>query len=263
MKNILVLVDFTDTATISVEQAIVLAKAKGAALHLCHVFPTGKLDEGLATNPFDDYMQRAESEGVACNLAAAEGDLIHEAQAKVKEVNADLVVVCTHGKHGIKQNIFGSHIYNLVKRIPVPTMVVSDATEVKESGFKRIMMPVGSHENYINEVKQACAVAAHDATVVIFAIIKPGIPLQDSIQKNVELAKKELESAGVAHEYLEIDSGIYSIGYSHETLEYMKGRDMDLIVIMTEVSDVNRHFGKIDKENVILNDLGVPVLCAT
>lgn len=262
MKNILVLVDFTETAAISVRQAIALAKAKGAKVHISHIFPDNEKEAGLRSGKFDAYLKACADAGVECAIEAGEGDLVHEAQEIVEKLNVDLVVVGTHGKHGVKQNIFGSHIYNLVKRIPAPALVVSGSTRIKEEGFRKVMLPVGSHSNYIHEVKQTCELLADGGTVVIFAIIKPGIPLDESIVANVEAAKEEFNSHGVNWEYMEIDSGVYSIGYSHETLEYLGKHDMDLIVIMTEVSDVNRHFGKIDKENVILNDLGVPVLCS-
>jgi nucleotide-binding universal stress UspA family protein len=262
MKNILVLVDFTETAEISVAQAIALAKQHGGHIHLCHIFGSGEMEEGISSGKFASYENLISEAGCTSQITSAEGDLVHEVNTIVQAISADIVVVGTHGKHGIMQNLFGSNIYNLVKRVPAPCLVVSNATKVKGEGFKKIMMPVGSHDNYLDEVKQACAVAADGATIVIFAINKPGIPMDEKILQNVDKAKAALEASGVNYEYLEIDSGVYSIGYSHETLEYLGKHDMDLIVIMTEVSDVNRHFGKIDKENVMLNAVGVPVLCS-
>ena len=60
---------------------------------------------------------------------------------------------------------------------------------------------------------------------------------------------------------MEVEATVDAIGYSHEILGYIKKYEMDLIVIMAEVYKENTHFGTIDKENLILNKLGVPVLC--
>ena len=261
MKNILVLVDFTETADVSVRQAITLAKAKGATIHLCHVFASSATDDGSRTNRFDPYTLLVKEAGIPCSIAIVEGDLVYEVKTLVKAISADLVVIGTHGKHGAKQDLYGAYIYNLVKRMPVPCLVVSDSSKLNTKGFGRILMPISSHDNFLRKVEQACAAASKEATIVIFAIKKPGHSLDLRHQHNIVAAKAEIAAANFLSEIVEVVATVDAIGYSHEILSYIKKYEMDLIVIMAEVYKENMHFGTIDKENLILNKLGVPVLC--
>ena len=263
MKKILVLVDFTDTAEISLNQAISIAKEHKSSISVCHVNPSI-----LETVP-DELMERinpyatfVENEGIASDIIIGHGDLFHEVQTIVKNIDPELVVVGTHGKVGIKQQVFGSSIYKLVKGIHAPTIVVSDKTKVNSGGFKKVMLPVAPNKDYLLKVKQTCNLLATGGEIIIFAIIKPGVPLLDIILENIEDTKRFLERIGVKYSYQQIESKHYSIGYARDTLDVVSEQKMDLISIMTKVSEDNLYFGSIDKENLILNDLGVPVLCA-
>ncbi|NNC84123.1 MAG: hypothetical protein HKN79_11150 [Flavobacteriales bacterium] len=124
------------------------------------------------------------------------------------------------------------------------------------------MMPVAPHEDYLVKVEQTIDLMAPDGEIVIFAILKPGVPLDEEILRNIEATKKLLEERGVKYSYQEEDSDRYSIGYSKETLAHVRNEKMDLISIMANVSSRNQLFGKMDKENVLLNESGIPVLCA-
>jgi hypothetical protein len=54
---------------------------------------------------------------------------------------------------------------------------------------------------------------------------------------------------------------MYSVGFSRQSLEYIANHPTDLISIMAQVSKRNKSFGNADKENMILNPMGIPVLC--
>jgi hypothetical protein len=207
------------------------------------------------------YVDRAEAAGLVNRVIVGYGDLNSEVNHIVSKLKPDLVVVGTHGKQGIRQNLFGSAIYKLVRKIPTATLVISDHVKLVEGGYKKVMLPVAPHPDYIEKVKQTCDLVDKDGKICIFAIIKQGVPLDDMILKNIEAAKVEMDARGVKWEYLETESDVYSIGYSKETLENVAKSDMDLISIMTYVSSQNKHFGKMDKENVLLNKQGLAVLC--
>ena len=263
MKSILVLADFTDTAEISLAQAIAIAKEHESSISICHVSSSV-----LEVVP-EELMQKikpfaalVEKEGIKSDIVIGHGDLFHEVQMIVQRIKPDLVIVGTHGKVGIKQNLFGSSIYKLVKGIHAPTLVISAKTKVQSGAFKKVMLPVAPHKDYLLKVKQTCNLLAEGGEIIIFGILKPGVPLMDSILNNIEDTKRFLDRIGVNYTYQQVESKHYSIGYARDTLDAVSEQNMDLISIMTKVSDDNLYFGNIDKENLILNDLGVPILCA-
>lgn len=263
MKKILVFVDFTDTAMIAVDQAIALAKEHNSEIVICNISNTHKdVHSKILEEQLTPYVKRAKTANVSATVNLDYGDIHSSAHSVVEDVEPDLVVVGTHGKEGVRQELFGSNIYKLVRDIPKPTLVVNENTKVLEGGFKKVMLPVAPHSDFIVKVEQTCNVVSKNGKVVIYAIIKPGVPLDAEILKNIEDTKALLDKRGVKWEYLEDASNRFSVGYSSQTLDSMKKEEMDLITIMANVSNTNLHFGKMDKENVLLNEQGLPVLCA-
>lgn len=263
MDKILVLLDFTDTADISLEQAIHLGKQHNASLCLVHVSSSqrNKVQDQLMED-LRPFAQKVEQAGLEHQVIIGYGDLFTEVNQIVLKLKPDLVVVGTHGKNGLRQNLFSSNIYKLIKKIPTSTLVVNDNTKVSSAGFKKVMLPVAPHQDFIIKVEQTCELVAEGGKVVIFAIVKEGMPLDERILNNIKAAQVEMDIRGVTWEYKEVSSESYSVGYSKETLKQVASDEMDLISIMTDISSENQHFGKIDKENVLLNEQGLPVLCA-
>ena len=252
MKKILVLVDFTDAAKIAVNQAIALAKRTQADISLCYVSKRDSEDDiESLTEELKGYVQEIENEGLAARVVIKVGELLEEVKMLVSASRPDLVVIGTHGKQGVRQNLFGSAIHKLVKEIQAPSLVVNDFIEGARQGFASIMLPVAPHDDYINKVKHSCNVLSDQGRIVIFAILKPGIGLDKKIQKNIQEAKEFLDKEGVNWDYLEVDADRYSVGFARQTIDEAKNRGMDLLSIMANVSHENQHFGKIDKENVV------------
>ena len=263
MNHLLVLVDFTETANIALDQAILLAKEYQAEITTCHISNSSSTKERAALlEQLKSYGKRVEDHGLKHIPLLGQGQLFQEVTAIVEEVKADLVVVGTHGIRGIRQNIFGADIYRLVKCIHAPTLVVNAQTKVVSGGFRNVILPVAPHADYLIKVKQTCRILSREGKITIFAILKPGIPLSEEIQKNINSAKKLLNTLNVNWEYQEVNSTIYSVGYAKETLMYSESQGADLISIMTNTSLHNEFFGKMDKQDVLVNDKGVMVLCA-
>lgn len=262
MKNILVLIDFTPMSLIAFDQSLFLAKLQNATVHLCHITSvnTEKSNQEIAEK-FQPFMVRANETGVNCQTHITYGNLAAGAIETVARFRPDLVITGTHGKRGIMQHMFGSKIFNLVKEMESPCLVLNNQSKVAEKGFNKILIPVSHHDTYLQMLEETTMLLAASAKIIIFAVVKHGMVLDLPIIKNIEKAKQFLDAKGIANEYLEIVSDKYSAGYSKPTLDYVKDQNVDLITIFTRVSDQNSPFALIDKENIILNNLGLTVLC--
>ncbi len=263
MKNLLAFVDFTDMSPKVVDQAIALAKMGDAAITICHIAEHASDAGEIIIGKLDALAARAQASGVKAAVHIGKGQFHHEAVEIAKRLRPDMAVVGTHGVAGIRLSFLGSSIHKLVKELPIPTLVVNELSKIVEGGFNKVMMPVAPHKEYMNKVKQTCAIMSPDGIVVIYAIIKPGLPLSNDVIKNIEAAKQYLDEHKVKWEYTEVDADRYSIGYAKQTLAETQTGNMDLISIMSRVSQENSLFGKMDKESMLLNELGIPVLCAS
>ena len=117
-RNILCAIDFSPSSETAVDRAAVLSRDTGAQLTLLHVveyFPVDRSNEQIApenTDPEQYRMSRAH-EGLA-DQARRLGEIVsvkevvvsehsakHEIVRFAKERRMDLIVVASHGRHGI------------------------------------------------------------------------------------------------------------------------------------------------------------------
>ena len=142
-KRILVPVDGSETAKRGLEEALKLAKALGAAVKLVHVVDNSALalnpEAGVAAAPLaEDFIEdgKAILEEARASAAAQVGSVetaLHDnftgrvAGVIVQEAKtwgADLIVMGTHGRRGIRHAVLGSDAEAVVHATPVPVLLV-------------------------------------------------------------------------------------------------------------------------------------------
>ena len=142
-SNILVPLDGSPTATLGLAEAIKLAKNQGGSLRLLHVanelimaypydtgFAAGQLLEALREGGQALLKEAAASaRGAGVEVAAMCEDAIngqigaHIVQ-QAKAWPADLIVMGTHGRRGIRRMVMGSDAEYVVRHTPVPVLLV-------------------------------------------------------------------------------------------------------------------------------------------
>ena len=142
-QRILVPVDGSDTANRGLAEALKLAKALGAQLRLVHVVDKSSLalnpEAGVAAAPLaEDFSEDGRTVlEEARLLAAAQGAtveaVLHEnftgrvANLIVEEAKtsrAELIVMGTHGRRGIRHAVLGSDAEAVVHAATVPVLLV-------------------------------------------------------------------------------------------------------------------------------------------
>ena len=140
ITNILFATDFSDSSQSAADYAITLAKLTGAHLHVLHVI--NELDEHQRVMIPREAFQILERElGIQAakelDLFSKEqaGDLTTTTYAEVgapfqiiletsEKVNADLIVMGTHGRTGMEHVIVGSTAERIVRSSRVPVLTV-------------------------------------------------------------------------------------------------------------------------------------------
>ncbi|MHA3102595.1 universal stress protein [Acinetobacter sp. ANC 3791] len=142
-KHILVPVDGSETSLAAVKQASSIAKAfssKVTAVCVLAVDPFVAV-EFVNTDQFiNDYVAKAKEEiqeileqakslfaqeGVTAETQILEGQTIHkEIVEATKELGADLIVIGSHGRKGIKKLFLGSVTQAILSESTVPVLVV-------------------------------------------------------------------------------------------------------------------------------------------
>ncbi len=141
-KLILSPVDFSETSTHALETAIELANNLGAKLHLLHVYqiPAFAISEADLATPVDvsiqeDYEKRLEQQlddlarkysnkGVEIDTTLTEGIPYIEIVETADEINADMIILGTHGRTGLAHMLLGSVAERVVRSSKVPVLSV-------------------------------------------------------------------------------------------------------------------------------------------
>jgi len=143
-KRILVALDGSDTSRLALESAVQLAKDLGSRLRIIHVVEemayAASYDSlaGYTVDVIEILRQNGAKllqEGIALGKAAGVetdqqlydtmGQRLAETVADAaSEWQADLIVVGTHGRHGMGRVVMGSGAEQIIRLAPVPVLVV-------------------------------------------------------------------------------------------------------------------------------------------
>ncbi len=142
-KKILVPVDGSETSVLGLQHAILLAKDQKAALRVLHVVHDYLVNDGLrgfvrsgellqelrerGQTILNQSASSARQQGVEADTESVEtlvgpvGAVIVE---QAEKWPADLIVIGSHGRRGIRRLVMGSDAEYVVRTTPVPVLLV-------------------------------------------------------------------------------------------------------------------------------------------
>ena len=134
-KSVVVPIDFSDEAFAALDVALGLV-AGTADLHLIHVLPEMEVnDPGVVWATVDDSSRRRHAEQAlrdrlkdakyqGVDIAIEFGDPSREIAELSKKLGADLIVLSSHGRTGLKRLLIGSVAERVVRLAPCPVLVL-------------------------------------------------------------------------------------------------------------------------------------------
>lgn len=142
-QRILVAIDGSRTSDCALEEAIKLAKDQRACLRVVHVVDLGPLYEAEASGidtseaeeavtregwrELDRAKARAQQAGIIVEtklLAVYDSPISDAIIDDAKRWPADLIVLGTHGRHGLSRLVLGSVAEGVARRSPIPVLLV-------------------------------------------------------------------------------------------------------------------------------------------
>ena len=141
-QHILVPVDGSETAYTAVKQATALAQAFGSKVTLVEILTLDPYiaAEYITAKQTNEFIERAraaivanlseakakfEEQGISVNTLVLEGQVIsREIVKSAQTLQADLIVMGSHGRTGIKKLFLGSVAQSVLAETDVPVMVV-------------------------------------------------------------------------------------------------------------------------------------------
>ena len=262
-NKILVPVDFTAAAQTAIEFASLIAEKSGLGITLLHISDE-KSRQVSEASLMAQAEKLAKDKYLGCELRIRRGNIFTEIPKAAAEEDYELMIIGTHGFKGLREKFFGTDILRLVKEIPIPVIIIQKDKQITESGITTIVFPAGTHKAFTNNIKATISLAKlFDAEVHLYTTEKPGQEWSDALKSNIELARREFESQGIRYKRVTEKQTTFSMGYAKEILKYAKSVNADLISVMSIPTPEHYYFADSDKEMLLVNEAGIPILCTT
>lgn len=141
LKTILVPVDFSEFSTKALDYAVAFARQFRGTITLLHVvepmvYPENYMTIPAASDDINNSLLKAADEKLAAQRQQLHGDSVKvkamtrlgrpyvEIAAVAKEIEADLIILTTHGHTGLKHVLLGSTAERVVRHAPCPVLTV-------------------------------------------------------------------------------------------------------------------------------------------
>ena len=143
IKRVLVPVDFSDYSKNALTYAINFAKHFNAELHLINVvepviyppdFSMGQIAipsvdlemDKRAKEELENLSKKQIPSGITTKIVVKTGKPFIEIIETAAEIDADLIIIATHGHSGVEHILFGSTAEKVVRKAPCPVLTLRE-----------------------------------------------------------------------------------------------------------------------------------------
>ncbi len=245
IKKILIPYDFSETADLSLEHAVFMAKLLKAEIVLLHIVETLTLPSALS-HAFSGFEKKVESasndrlreladklhleNGVQVSILTEVGKIYKKIVQTAKQAHIDLIVMGTHGSSGSSGYLIGSNTTRVVQESPCP--VISVQSHAKKIGFTKMVLPIDDSAESRQKVNFALEVARHyNSHVYVCGIMQSG---NEDYQRKFRIKIEQVEEFLSQHGITAESKFIQQDDRAKATLKLVEEVDADLVVIMTE-----------------------------
>jgi nucleotide-binding universal stress UspA family protein len=274
IRKILIPFDFSETAELALEHAVFMAKLHKADMVLVHVvesfsFATAisnafgksqsEFEEKIESSANDRLQQLADKlhhdSGMSVVFRTEAGKIYKKIINIAEEIQADIIVMGTHGASGFQERLVGSNTFRVMMSAPCP--VLSVQTHAKKLGFHNIVLPVDNSHSSRQKVKHANEIARHYNSVIHIAgmMTMSDVDLQRRFELKIHQVRDYFEEHEVAHSVKIFKTD----NTANTTIEYANQVNADLIIIMTDQEGSSLFMGNYAQQ--VLNHSKVPVMC--
>jgi hypothetical protein len=259
--KIAVLIDFTEGSKIALQQACLLAAKTSSTIVAINIIDSKeKLKE--AESNLKTFIERDVPNNINHECIVEVGNLFESVESLLQKIEPSLVMICTHGVKGMFQHLFGAYIFKLIQTIHFPTIVLQENNISNIGNIKNILLPIGPHENFELKVKQTTELAKLlGSKIFIYEINKIALETDKIKVSNLNRAKEYFTKNNVEFEKIVEDFDLFSVGFAKQTLKFAADNSMNIISLMTTVSENELMMKVADKENFLVNTYGIPILC--
>ncbi len=268
--RIVIPTDFSESAQIAVNHAVDMAKRFGAELTLVHVVDAGAYQGIFAPSNKTDYKEletaqqklqedahKLEQEhGINVAHHVVSGRIHEEIVGITQEIEADLIVMGTHGTSGWEEFFAGSNAFRVVTQASCPVLSIQEQATNPEC--KNIILPIDSTPETRQKVRYAVTMAKKfSSTIHIASLLTEDTPeIRFDFEKKVKQITDYLDREEVPH----TEATLVGSNLATMTMNFAESKQGNLIVMMTEQEQNLTGFLMGPFAQQIVNHSKIPVL---
>ncbi|MEP7262878.1 MAG: universal stress protein [Bacteroidota bacterium] len=244
IKKILIPYDFSETADLSLEHAVFMAKLLKAEITLLHIVETLTFTSAIshALSGFEKKVETASNEklreladrlhqenGVVAHVLTDVGKIYKRIVHNAKQTHSDLIIMGTHGSSG-GSSVVGSNTAKVVMESNIP--VISVQSHSKKIGFTRIVLPIDDSPESRQKVNFAMEIATvYNAHVFVVGIMQSK---NEDYQRKFRIKVEQVVEFLSTHNIVCESTLVVGDDLAKLTLATATQLDADLVIIMTE-----------------------------
>ena len=244
IKKILIPYDFSETADLSLEHAVFMAKLMKAEITLLHIVETLTFTSAIkhSMSGFEKKVETASNEklqelatslhrdhGIVVRVLTDVGKIYKRIVHNAKQTHSDIIVMGTHGSSG-NGSVVGSNTSKVVMESHIP--VISGQTHSKKIGFTKMVLPIDDSPESRQKVNFAMELAqSYNAHVYVIGLMESAnADYQRKFNIKIEQVVEFLTEHNVACE----SKIVTGKDLAKMTLQVAYELEGDLVIIMTE-----------------------------
>ena len=269
MKRIIAGIDFSECSINAMKHGLQLARTFNADLTLVWVNPDSTT--AILSSPkkddfkpevemrFDQLIDQYKDElpGNKIEYVTREGRVYDEIIKVANELEAEIIVVGTHGSSGFEEFWIGSNASKIVMASNLPVLTIREGRDV-DVCLKKVSLPIDSTLESRQKTTLAAVIANNfDAEIDIMGMHTTKVyNVRRTIGDYMKQIEKYLNEEGVDYVSTDIDC----TNIADATIEHAEKTKSNLIVIMTEQETSTRNLLLGPYASQIINHSPIPVL---
>lgn len=275
VKRILIPTDFSDTANLALQHAALMAKILDSEITLLHVVSTFSFRVNLPEVDLDEAQNAKLSSAIGARLAECAEDIkkvhgvkvntlitygrIREEVVRIAdEIDADIIILGTHGVSGIREFFMGSNAFRIVSEASCPVLSVQQSAQ--QVGFNNIVVPIDNSFHSREKLSIAVKMAAtYDSTIHICGLRSHDHD-DEEINAKFRMKMKQVEDFLKERDVKYTVNTVFCSNIARATMDYGNEKNADLIIIMNEQEINTTGFFMGPYAQQIVNHSTIPVL---
>lgn len=256
-RTILVPTDFTEMAGYALEHAVKFSKILNKEIALLHIVKKDGNNAEVEAIIKAEAKAVMDKHGVKVHTFVREGSIFSTIGEVANELEAEFIVMGTHGIHGL-QKITGSWALKVTVTSKAPVIIVQEPP--KHEKIQRLVFPLDFKKENKEKIGWACFMARlFNAKILVYKSQFKDRSFIRNIMINFRFTEKYFRNHDVDYEVFIAEP---KKNFSHQTVEFARKVDADMILIMTTKSiGYADYILGASEQQVIANEAKIPVMC--